>query len=72
MPDRDIRAAVAEVQRSVVVPKARYNAFGKFSYRSYEDIVSALKEPDHVHRRVLFTPELVVRGSTAALRSLQA
>ena len=45
MPDRDIRAAVAEVQRSVVVPKARYNAFGKFSYRSYEDIVSALKEP---------------------------
>src|SRR5699024_12877310 len=35
-------------------------------------LVSALEEPDHVHRRVLFTPELVVRGSTAALRSLQA
>lgn len=37
--------AIAKVQRSVTVPKARYNAFGKFSYRSFEDIVAALKEP---------------------------
>ena len=41
----DLMAAVARVQRSVVVPKAKYNAFAKFSYRSYEDIVAALKEP---------------------------
>lgn len=40
-----IEAAVARVQRAVVVPKARYNSFGKFSYRSFEDIVSALKKP---------------------------
>ena len=40
-----IEAAVARVQRDVAVPKARYNAFGKFSYRSFEDIVSALKKP---------------------------
>lgn len=45
MDSRGILAAVAEVQSSVVVPKARFNAFGKFSYRSYEDIVAALKEP---------------------------
>lgn len=37
--------AIAKVQRSVTVPKARYNAFAKFSYRSFEDIVAALKEP---------------------------
>ena len=37
--------AVAQVQRSVVVPKARYNAPGNFYYRSMEDIVAALKEP---------------------------
>lgn len=37
--------AVAQVQRSVVVPKARYNAHGNFYYRSMEDIVAALKEP---------------------------
>lgn len=36
--------AVAQVQRSVVVPKARYNAHGNFYYRSMEDIVAALKE----------------------------
>ena len=40
-----ITEAVAKVQRSVVVPKARYNAYAKFSYRSFEDIVAALKEP---------------------------
>lgn len=40
-----ISEAVAKVQRSVVVPKARYNAYAKFSYRSFEDIVAALKEP---------------------------
>lgn len=40
-----IAEAVAKVQRSVVVPKARYNAHGKFKYRSMEDIVAALKEP---------------------------
>ncbi len=42
---RAITEAVARVQRSVVVPKARYNAHGKFNYRSMEDIVAALKEP---------------------------
>lgn len=41
----EIFKAVADVQRAVVVPKARYNSFGKFSYRSFEDIVAALKEP---------------------------
>lgn len=40
-----IEAAVADVQRAVAVPKARYNSFGKFSYRSFEDIVAALKKP---------------------------
>lgn len=48
MPDskpQGIIEAVAQVQRSVVVPKSKYNSFGKFSYRSFEDIVAALKEP---------------------------
>ena len=40
-----ILGAVAQVQRSVVVPKARYNDYGNFSYRSFEDIVAALKKP---------------------------
>lgn len=40
-----ITEAVVKVQRSVVVPKARFNPHGKFNYRSMEDIVAALKEP---------------------------
>lgn len=42
---RSIDAAVASVQRAVTVPKARFNEFGKFNYRSLEDIEAALKEP---------------------------
>lgn len=50
MPDsneqpRSIMSAIAQVQRSVVVPKDKYNEFGKFNYRSFEDIVAALKKP---------------------------
>ena len=45
MADKTIGQALAEVQRAVAVPKAKYNEFGGFSYRSYEDIVAALKEP---------------------------
>ena len=46
MPTHEsIGAAVAHVQRTVSVPKSRDNEFGKFSYRSYEDIVAALKGP---------------------------
>lgn len=49
MPDSNeqsgILGAIAKVQRSVVVPKARYNEYGNFMYRSLEDIVAALKKP---------------------------
>ena len=59
----DLMAAVARVQRAVVVPKAKYNAFGKFSYRSYEDIVAALKEPCKKEGLAFFlTDELVQIG----------
>lgn len=41
----EIQHAIAKAQRAVVVPKTRYNSFGKFNYRSFEDIVAALKKP---------------------------
>lgn len=40
-----ILGAIARVQRSVVVPKDKYNDYGGFRYRSFEDIVAALKKP---------------------------
>lgn len=45
MSDKTILQSIAEVQQSVVVPKSRHNAYGGFDYRSFEDIVAALKEP---------------------------
>lgn len=42
---RGILGAIAQVQRSVMVPKDKYNEFGRFNYRSFEDIVAALKKP---------------------------
>lgn len=40
-----IHAALAKAQREIAAPKAKYNSFAKFSYRSYEDIVKAVKKP---------------------------
>lgn len=37
--------SIAEVQRAVVAPKNKHNAYGGFDYRSFEDIVAALKDP---------------------------
>lgn len=66
----DLMAAVARVQRAVVVPKAKYNAFGKFSYRSYEDIVAALKEPCAKEGLAFFmTDELVQIGDRHYVKS---
>lgn len=48
MPDKvsgGLMQAIARVQQSVVVPKDKYNEFGRFRYRSFEDIVAALKKP---------------------------
>ncbi len=41
----NIHAALASAQRQIAAPKAKYNSFAKFSYRSYEDIVAAVKTP---------------------------
>ena len=43
--EKSISKALLRIQSKVVVPKARYNEYGGFYYRSYEDIVAALKKP---------------------------
>ena len=45
MAEWNIHAALAKAQREIAAPKAKYNSFAKFSYRSYEDIVKAVKTP---------------------------
>lgn len=38
-----IREKLSEIQHELKAPKGRYNSFGKYSYRSCEDILEALK-----------------------------
>lgn len=43
MEGKPIYAALQAVQRELKAPKGQYNSFGKYNYRSCEDIVEAVK-----------------------------
>lgn len=43
MADNTFTKALAEIQHDLNAPKSQYNSFGKYNYRSCEDILSALK-----------------------------
>lgn len=43
MEGKPIYAALQAVQRELKAPKGQYNSFGKYKYRSCEDIVEAVK-----------------------------
>ena len=49
-----LREKLALIQNELVVPKKRYNKFGKYYYRAAEDILEALK-PFELKHRVVFT-----------------
>lgn len=48
--DKNRYETLAEIQAEITVPKSRYNDFGKYNYRSYEDIVEAAKQVCRKHR----------------------
>ena len=39
----EIQKRLAQIQSSLVAPKGQYNSFGKYKYRSCEDILEAVK-----------------------------
>ena len=43
MEDKNVYQKLMEVQSKLKAPKSQYNSFGKYSYRSCEDILEALK-----------------------------
>jgi hypothetical protein len=43
MADKHILMKLAEVQAALKAPKSQYNSFGKYAYRSCEDILEAAK-----------------------------
>lgn len=61
MESRNKFQLLAEIQDEISVPKSRYNDFGKYSYRSYEDIVEAVKPVCRAHGATLtVTDEVTV------------
>lgn len=53
MSEKSKYEVLAEIQEELNVPKDKYNSYGGFSYRSYEDIVEAVKPICKKHRATL-------------------
>ena len=43
MNGKDLNEALVSVQSKLKAPKGQYNSFGKYKYRSCEDILEAVK-----------------------------
>lgn len=56
-----IFVTLQSIQQSLVAPKGQYNSFGKYSYRSAEDILEALKPILKEHDAVLVLQDGIVQ-----------
>jgi hypothetical protein len=41
--DKNLQESLIEIQKKLKAPKGQYNSFGKYKYRSCEDILEAVK-----------------------------
>ena len=66
-----IREKLSKIQSSFKAAKSKYNSFGKYKYRSAEDVLEALK-PYNLEYNVTFTinEELVEFGDLGTLKSI--
>lgn len=60
---------LAEVQLKLKAPKSQFNAFGKYKYRSAEDILEALKPVLNGEATVTLSDELVQVGERYYVKS---
>lgn len=58
----DFLMKLSEIQRKMKAPKSRYNSFGKYSYRSAEDILEAFKPYEEEYK-----VSLVIRDDIVAV-----
>jgi len=59
-----------KIQNELKVPKGNYNSFGKYKYRSCEDILEAVKPLLSKHQSTLtLTDDIVLIGSKVFLKS---
>ena len=62
--------ALIKIQKELKVPKGNFNSFGKYKYRSCEDILEALKPILAKHGAMLIlTDEIVAIGSKLFMKS---
>lgn len=54
---------LADIQKSLKAPKGQYNSFGKYKYRSAEDILEAVKPLLNGEATIIISDELVLIGS---------
>ena len=57
---RNIYEKLAEIQHELKAPKGQYNSFGKYKYRSCEDILEAVKPICYKHKTTLILTDDVV------------
>jgi hypothetical protein len=70
MAGKPIYAALQAVQRELKAPKGQYNSFGKYKYRSCEDIVEAVKPLLNEHGLILTMSDDVVEFGNYAHKKI--
>lgn len=59
----NIYEKLSEIQMELKCPKSQYNSFGKFRFRSCEDILEAVKPLCHKHKTTLILTDEIVEYS---------
>ena len=70
MAEKTIMEALAKIQSELKAPKSQYNSFGKYAYRSAEDILEAVKpilSKNGLH--LILTDEPVVVGDWVYIKA---
>lgn len=70
MPALQIYKKLSEIQTALKCPKSQYNSFGKYRYRSLEDILEAVKPTlEKTGTAVVLQDEIVEIGSRVYVKS---
>ena len=59
---------LAKIQRELIAPKSKYNSFGKYAYRSVEDIMQAVK-PLLGDNAITINDEIVMIGERVYVKA---
>jgi hypothetical protein len=60
---------LSEIQKTLKVPKGQYNSFGKYKFRSCEDILEAVK-PLLKNATIIFNDEMILLGERYYIKTI--